>query len=519
MKRRSFILGITAGIAAAGAAAYTYRAKLIELLRGVIPAGKSGTPLDPINHVVVVMLENRSFDNVLGKLKPKSADFDGLTGNEINPDLSGKPVMVHTIANTGTTVPISPAPDPGELFADITEQVYGTPTPTTGQAPTMDGFVRNFLKQPDVTPDLYAELASRMMHVYEPSQVPVISQLARQFAVCDRWFASAPCQTWPNRFFLHSASAGGYADNEPYHLLDNPTIFKRIGDVVGAEAWAIYYHDFPLALNLRELWSYPLNFFTFNTFLDDAKAGKLPAYSFIEPRYLPGDDLPNDQHPPTGVDQGELLLAAIYNALRQSPNWTSTLLIITYDEHGGCFDHVPPPAAAPPDATPAQPFNFDRFGVRVPTVIVSPYIKSGVTMRAPASGPPFDHTSVIATLRKRFNLGAPLSKRDAVAPDLGSAADAWLAKPDNLGPDHIDATPVVAVAQKLSDARQQPVSDLQRSILHVHANLPDATRTVAEHKVREAAVLAPASPAAQSAGNAADTVKGMHDRLRQFRTQ
>ena len=199
-----------------------------------------------------------------------------------------------------------------------------------------------------------------------------------------------------------------------------------MAEKLGPNSWVIYRHDFSLALNLPRLWLFPLNFFLFSDFLDDAKNGNLPAYSFIEPRYLPDVDLPNDQHPPHGVTAGEQLIATVYNALRKGPQWTSTLLIITYDEHGGCYDHVPPPAATSPDMAKSSPFNFDRYGVRVPAVIVSPYIKAGTILRAPKGSPPFDHTSVMATLRNRFGLGAPLTHRDAAAPDLGSASDMWL---------------------------------------------------------------------------------------------
>ena len=129
--------------------------------------------------------------------------------------------------------------------------------------------------------------------------------------------------------------------------------------------------------------------------------------------------IPNDAHPPHNVAYGEQLIADVYNALRAGPGWKQTLLVITCDEHGGCYDHVPPPQATPPDVLRPDGFDFSYFGVRVPAVIVSPYVKAGSVIRPPGTTP-FDHTSIIATLRKLFNF-APLTHRDAAAPDLLAA--------------------------------------------------------------------------------------------------
>ncbi len=128
--------------------------------------------------------------------------------------------------------------------------------------------------------------------------------------------------------------------------------------------------------------------------------------------------VPDDEHPPHNVAYGEELIAAVYNAVRSGPGWKQTLLLITYDEHGGCYDHVVPPAATPPGGNTPDGFNFDTFGVRVPAVIVSPYVRRGSIIRAPGATP-FDHTSIIATLRKLFGI-ASLTPRDAAAPDLSA---------------------------------------------------------------------------------------------------
>jgi phospholipase C len=318
------------------------------------------------------------------------------------------------------------------------------------------------------------------MHCYDPKQVPVISTMARQFAVIDRWFASAPCQTWPNRFFLHTATAGGYEDNSPTHFpyLFN-TIFNRMNEA--GKSWKIYFHDFPQALTLAHLWPNVDHFRYFETdFLSDAAAGKLPAYSFIEPRYFPDIELPNDQHPPHNVGLGEALIAKVYDAVRTAPTWEETLLVIIYDEHGGKFDHVPPPLAVPPDESKPQPFGFDRYGVRVPAVVISPYIRPGtiwpdeVKQEPVQTGPPYpyDHTSIIATLRKCFQLGGPLSRRDAVAPDLEPLLT--LQTPSNGGPATLSPLKYVVTDAELQAARNAPMNGLQKVMHEAAAQLPAA---------------------------------------------
>lgn len=308
-----------------------------------------------IKHVVVLMLENRSFDCMLGMLYPKSATFEGLTGAESNtwhrPDGSQQDIQVwKDPALTAQTVCI-PDPDPGELFTDIHMQIYGLTddgAPTPG-APAMSGFVDNYMRQSATTP---APDGYSVMHYFTPDQVPVISQLARAFGVSDRWHASAPCQTWPNRFFVHTGTANGYVNNSPTrfpYLME--TVFNRLA--AARQSWRVYFHDIPQSATLARLWSGLLsNFRDFDDdFARDAAAGNLSGYSFIEPRYFTDtllNKIPNDEHPPHNVAYGEALIAAVYNAVRSGPAWKNTLLVITYDEHGGCYDHVVPPPATPP---------------------------------------------------------------------------------------------------------------------------------------------------------------------------
>jgi phospholipase C len=169
------------------------------------------------------------------------------------------------------------------------------------------------------------------------------------------------------------------------------------------------------------------------------------------------------------------------------------LLIVIFDEHGGLYDHVPPPAAVPPSRESTTPFNFDRYGVRVPAVIVSPYIEKGLVFRPPAQTP-FDHTSVIATLRKRFALGPPLTARDAAAPDLAAALT--LSEPTNMGPERIEALPVALMTARAAlAAAEEPPSDLQASLLELSRNLPTEGDDVSAH-VRRLESVGPAPRAA-----------------------
>jgi phospholipase C len=430
---------------------------------------------DKIEHIVVLMLENRSFDSMLGGLQHPDPEFNGLSGTETNP-LHGQPdVSVWGDEKTDPESMSIPTPDPGELWDDINMQLFGLDGKPGNQPPSMKGFVNNYVRQNEQPSGSYKPEA--IMHFYKPSQIPVLSQLATQFAVCDQWFASAPCQTWPNRFFLHTGTAGGHENNSPPHFpyLMN-TIFNLLNEA--HKSWGIYYHDFPQSLTLNSLWPHLSHFHTFDDFKEDANSGNLPAYTFIEPRYFPDIKLPNDQHPPHHVGLGEELIADVYNAVRSAPTWKKTLLIIIYDEHGGCYDHVPPPTAVPPNNSKPQPFGFDRYGVRVPAVLVSPYIKPGTILRSvtdgnlPYNGPPypFDHTSVIATVRKCFNLGGPLTQRDAIAPDLERVLN--IDVPSNDGPETLTALPYTITPDKLQAALTAPLNGFQKAIHEAATHLP-----------------------------------------------
>jgi len=464
-----------------------------------------------IRHVVVLMLENRSFDCMLGRLYPGRADFDGLRGDEINllhaPGQQAQPIQVWSDPTLTATSLTIPDPDPGELFVDINTQLRGLTD--SGQPrsdpPNMSGFVDNYMRQKATNPlpDRYA-----IMHYFTPEQVPVISQLARAFGVSDRWHASAPCQTWPNRFFVHTGTAGGYVNNSPTHFpYKMKTVFECLAEQ--GQSWKVYFHDVPQSATLAGLWpSAPTHFREFETeFSRDAAAGTLPAYSFIEPRYFADpvlNRLPNDEHPPHNVAYGEALIATVYNAVRGGPGWGQTLLVVTYDEHGGCYDHVVPPAATPPDELRSDGFDFGTYGVRVPAIIVSPHVRPGSVIR-PAGDRRFDHTSIIATLRALFGIG-PLTKRDAAAPSLLDALDDRVS---NDGPPSITAPAVPPAPSQVARAAGKPLNDLQRSLSTAAVQLPTFGADIATHIQRLTAAVDVAPVHDTVAGAAADIVAHM----------
>jgi len=260
---------------------------------------------------------------------------------------------------------------------------------------------------------------SWIMGCHTPQTLPVLSALARGFAVCDHWYASAPTMTLPNRAFVCAGTSQGH--------MDDVTKKFSVGSIFGAlttanVAWKIYgYTSSPLTkTDFPDTASAPAaNFGHFADFQADARAGSLPGYAFLEPAW---SSTGNSQHPNYNMALGEQLLLDTYRALRDGPAWDSTLLIITYDEHGGCYDHVPPPwGATPPDDSAGEfGFDFTRFGPRVPTVLVSPLIPAGIVHRVAGGATPLDHTSILATLEHRFGLTS-LTRRDAAAPDIGGA--------------------------------------------------------------------------------------------------
>jgi phospholipase C len=384
--------------------------------------------LPAIKHIVQLMLENRSFDQMLGFLyestgnhSPTNQPFEGLTGTESNPDDAGRAVHVYPIDHTAPHPYLMPGADPGEGFHNTNVQLFSTDTPARGAIPTNKGFVLNFKAAiasdqarhyPDTIP---GTVPAEIMGMYTPDMVPIMAGLAKGFAVCDQWFASVPTQTIPNRAFAAAATSQGHLDNQ-VKVFTCPSIFGRLSQ--SQMDWAIYgYNRAPLTrLDFTDTQGAAARHFgQFRDFQARAAAGTLPAYTFLEPSWGAGG---NSQHPNYDVALGEQLIHDVYYALRTGPGWPDTLLIITYDEHGGNYDHVAPPwGATPPDTSIGEwGFDFTRFGVRVPALLVSPRIAAGTVFRAKRGT--IDHTSVLKTIELRWQL-APLTARDKAAPDLG----------------------------------------------------------------------------------------------------
>jgi phospholipase C len=423
-------------------------------------AAETGTILPGIEHIVVLMFENRSFDNVLGGLYPDETPgkYDGLTGNECVPGPSGDAPVCVWQAPTGLDAMTMPYPDPGELFADMNDQIFGNQSGTGPE--TMQGFVLNYLQQLP-SPDGAAPIAQNIMQYYAPGpngNIPITSMLAQAYAVSDQWFASGPVQTLANRIFAHCATPSRYQDDNGtwFAVTDNTDITNQYTDPDGTvldkcvfellddagSSWKVYYHDWPLSAFIKYVddhWAtifdgnvYKIDEFTGGGFFDDINNGNLPVYSFIEPRYTDTfGGTPNSNHPggsdiegnppAISVCDGEVLLQSIYTALYNGPNqlFEKTLLIVIYDEHGGLYDHVAPPLAVSPFAAgDVTGFNYDRYGVRIPAIFINPFIAPGTIFRPQPGSNPFDHTSLISTLCAQFGLNGPLTPRDASAPTL-----------------------------------------------------------------------------------------------------
>ncbi|CAO1940978.1 unnamed protein product [Urochloa humidicola] len=387
---------------------------LLLLLLAAPPCLQAG---GPIKTVVVVVMENRSFDHMLGWMKRLNPEIDGVTGTEWNPSNTSDPAAGRVYFGEGAQYV---DPDPGHSFQEIRQQIFGSDD-ASGPA-RMDGFVQQ-------ARSLGGNMTDAVMHGFSPDSVAVYRELVSQFAVCDRWFASVPSSTQPNRLFVHSGTSGGATSNNPQLLAKGypqQTIFDNIHDA--GLSFGVYFQDVPAVLfyrNLRKI-KYLLDFHPFHpTFRDHARRGSLPNYAVIEQHYLDSKLNPaNDDHPSHDVYQGQMFIKEIYETLRASPQWNQTLMVITYDEHGGFFDHVPTPVDGVPSpdgivGPPPYNFTFDRLGVRVPAILISPWIEKGTVIHGPNGPTPtsqYEHSSIPATVKKIFDLPQDfLTKRDAWA--------------------------------------------------------------------------------------------------------
>jgi phospholipase C len=416
-----------------------------------------------MDHVVLVLFENRSFDNLLGRLyQPGEVpSFEGVIGRDLSNPIPNwaehgaeRAVVPYQVA-TGMDWP---DPDPGEEYQHTNTQLFNVldeanryqdagamvapfNAPAPGQVPTMDGFVTDYIsfftaeigRQP--TYDEYQQI----MTGYAPDQVPVISAIARGFGVFDHWFCEVPSQTMTNRSFWTAATSSGLVVNRPMsafmHHNDAETIFDRLEQ--HGRTWKVYVLEpdpisFTGVIHMPRLRDrFATNFVPFSEFERDARAGTLPDFSLIEPNLLaghgdyhpafgrallPGAEVPID--PPSSILAGEAFLARMYDAIRSArstagSNVFNTMFFIGWDEPGGTYDHVPPGPVRPPDpSTPVGKlgFKFDRSGYRVPAIIVSPWVAERSVFNDE-----YRHTSMIATLRQVWGLGEPFTQRDADA--------------------------------------------------------------------------------------------------------
>jgi phospholipase C len=414
---------------------------------------------DPIEHVIVLMFENRSFDHMLGILPGvDGVDLADPRGNRESLDPSAR---VYRQAPVATTIDLDPPHDVGDVRTQLTADG------------SCGGFVIDFAHEyPNSTPGERQEV----MNYFPRGAVPALHALAEAFTVCDRWFSSVPGPTWTNRFFVHSGTSLGKvampsgAFPLQWHFYDQTTVYDRLNDA--GKEWRIYYGDVPQSLLLVHQWA-PQNaarYRPMNSFYTDcqADAAAFPALAFIEPSYFGAGQ--TDQHPATDVRVGDGLLARVYNAIRANDAlWRSTLLLILYDEHGGFYDHVLPGAAVPPDEHHDE-YSFDQFGVRVPAVLVSPWVKKGVLSSV------FDHTSLLRYLSDKWALG-PLGLRTAAANSFAGAVGATL-RTDT--PASLPVTP----AHRLAAPRPaHELNEFQQALLGFTQVLDVKTLEPADHKV------------------------------------
>ncbi|HET6672861.1 MAG TPA: alkaline phosphatase family protein [Agromyces sp.] len=511
------------GIGAAAGAAIGHQAGFDEGLDDFVPL----TPRQQagFDHLVVLMGENRSFDNLLGYLYnaddlPDGQTFDGLAfGDYRNTSPDGSEVAAHIYKGPTDEIMGRPNPDPGEEFPHVNTQIFDTidpvsnaelfvenmkppyNTPPRSVDPTMSGFVRdywiNFQRLRKGVPPSVDE-AKQIMGSFSPQMLPVLSTLAKNFAVYDNWYCAVPSQTFCNRSFFHASTSHGFVTNKHGGGYDKwldappaPTIFNRLEEA--GISWRVYFDELQLvsftgvlhAPVLEEYWR-TKRFATMSEFYEDVKLGTLPAYSFIEPRMTYNH---NDFHPPFGklkdevvegrpvidsavsdVRAGEALVHEIYEAIKHSSapdgsNAMNTMFLITFDEHGGTYDHVPPPGATPPhdDSTGEMGFGFDRLGCRVPAIAVSAYTRAGTVIHDE-----MHHAAVIATLSRLHGL-KPLTRRDAGANDLFNAVNldeprAPITWPSTM-PQYIPPNPQSAAPHPAHEHKDKPLSPPARGLL------------------------------------------------------
>jgi phospholipase C len=368
-----------------------------------LPPEEAEQNLQKFDHLVVLMMENRSFDHMLGYLTIDGGrdEVDGVRPGMKN-EHEGKAYPVHPATSTR----LIKAQDPCHSGSCVDEQVAGG----------CSGYVSNFAKT-RTAPLPPGSGFGIVMAYHTAEQLPVYDYVADQFCICDRWFCSVPGATMPNRLYAACGRAAGSRDPAHPPIYRLPSFVRHL-DNAGA-SWRWYSHDdFPLLWSLDSTYALshpriPAYFdrdvlpFARRSFLKRAAAGDLPAVSWIDPNFIdfsvgPGGS--NDDHPPSDLHAGQDLVLRLFHAVVTSPAWPKTVLLITYDEHGGFFDHVEPPAAPDDDA------RFRRYGARVPAIVISPWVGAREVAHTR-----FDHTSIVKTILMRF-----CRRADGSIPNMGT---------------------------------------------------------------------------------------------------
>lgn len=418
------------------------------------------------------MLENRSFDHMVGALQEVVPDVDGVPPNgptRTNPDIAGIPVAQLPVAE--------PVVDPDPL--------HDTPNVLNQLDDANGRFVKDYQR---AHPDILPAQKQAVMAYHRLGSLQALHTLGQAFAVCDKWFCSVPGPTWTNRLFAMSGTSLGRVKmpegifQPNLHRYDQPSVFRRIQEA--GRSHRIYFGDFPLALLLadqRRL-SAVLRFRPLDDFFVDAAGAEsdFPDFAFLEPRYMIDAD---DDHPPHDVSNGERLVNDVYTALRANRAlWESTLLVVAYDEHGGFYDHVAPPAAIPPDSHHEE-YAFDRLGVRVPMLFVSPWIRPHVVHTT------CDHTALLKSLKIRWGLGSMGARVDQ-APDILAEVGLAPAVRDDTPDRLLPATARLRARAVQRGAARAELNEHQRAIVAFSAYLESQTPTTttpSATKVRAAA--------------------------------
>lgn len=476
---------------------YIYNSVDTEKFYINLPSGGCSTdmkyvgPYAPITNVFVLMLENHSFDHLFGF--SGITGVNGLTGNESN-TYNG---TTYTVSSTA----IDPVPTgPGHEFLDTLEQLCGAGTPnpyatnSAAKYPAQNnsGFVANY----EANGAAVANLGDVMHSCSSTDYVPVLHQLATEFAICDQWYSSLPGPTWPNRLFAMGGSSAGlddspssskifewesvdgfkYENGSFFDLLDSNKLKYRLyndfgNDFAGNPNYEGGQFAIVSALNNIQIW----DVHHIDDFPKEVADNYPYQYTWIEPNYGDaGGDFHggSSQHPTDSLAAGERMISYVYNAIRNSRLWNTSMLIITYDEHGGFYDHVAPPAAVEPgdkfaDGLNTNGFTFNQYGVRVPAVVVSPLIAKGTV-----SHTEYDHTSIMKTMENLYNLD-PLTERDKGANDLMGLVTLTTPRTDcplSVTPVAVISGPPMAAESKNTsqlDARTLPESGNVIGFLHI----------------------------------------------------